>query len=76
MILYGNEFWTIKEISNYMELAPVTISGWIRDGKIYGVRIGKKCYVPKGSLMRYLESEEREEAEKHRPDLYGWTPWR
>ena len=50
-------FYTTIELSEMLHLHPVTIRGWLRSGKLKGVKVGRR-YMAKGfDVIELLEGK-------------------
>lgn len=54
------EFYTVKELANYLKVHPRTILNHIRSGDIRAFKIGKDWRVPKESLQEWLDDKLKE----------------
>lgn len=55
-----NKLLTIKEVAEQLRLSTKTIYGLIKEGKLYGIVIGKrKIFVPLEKLEEYLNNNKK-----------------
>ena len=52
--------YTIKEITGILKMDPSNIRRYLREGKIKGVKIGKKWLITEEELKRVLSEGVRE----------------
>lgn len=52
-----DEYYTVKEVSQMLKLADITIRQWIHDGKIKSVKVGGARRIPKSEIERIIKGE-------------------
>ena len=45
---------TVSEVANALQRCDETVRTMIKRGELYGVKLGRRYYVPKRKLMEYL----------------------
>lgn len=55
--LGGMKLYTIKELAKLLDVAPLTLRTYIRQGKLSGRKLGVKFYVPEESVKEYFKSD-------------------
>jgi len=52
------EFFTVEELSKILKVKPATIQGWVREGRLTGLRIGgnRLLRFTQNDIDRFLES--------------------
>jgi excisionase family DNA binding protein len=54
-IFNGVTFYTVKEVSEILQLSEQSIRKYIRTGKLRGQKIGKPVYIPAKSLNDFFK---------------------
>ena len=52
-----NEFYTVKDLIKILPLTEVSIRAYLKTGRIKGVKIGNKYYIPKENIKKFLNGE-------------------
>lgn len=51
----GKEFYTVGELLDILPVGEVSITGYLRSGRLKGIKIGRIWYVPRIELDRFLD---------------------
>ncbi len=51
------KLWTVREISQKLNLTEVTIRTYIKDGKLKAKRIGKQYLIDEADLIDFLKRQ-------------------
>ncbi|NLL62449.1 MAG: helix-turn-helix domain-containing protein [Candidatus Atribacteria bacterium] len=54
------EYLTAKQVAKNLQVKPLTIYQWARDGKIPAIKIGRVWRFHKGAIDKFLEEQLRE----------------
>jgi excisionase family DNA binding protein len=54
-IFNGVTFYTVKEVSEILQLSEQSIRKYIRTGKLRGQKIGKPVYIPAKSVNDFFK---------------------
>jgi len=54
---------TLEEVAERLAVAPKTIRGWLREGKLKGLKVGKLWRVREQDLEAFLAEAERATAQ-------------
>ena len=52
-------FYTIDEIMNLLHVTRRTIYGYMKQGKLHGIKIGKYWHIPDESLKEFLKGDKQ-----------------
>jgi excisionase family DNA binding protein len=60
VVVTEERFYTVKQIAERLQVQPKTVSGWLRDGKLKGLRLSGPAgwRVRQSDLDRYLREIE------------------
>jgi len=58
-------FYTVEGLSEELDLTPVAIRRYLREGKIPGIKIGQRWMVSEDNLLSYLNSASNIPEEKN-----------
>lgn len=53
-----NDFLTVAEFAGELGVPAARVQGWIREGWLPAVRLGRLTLIPKDALRRVLERRE------------------
>jgi excisionase family DNA binding protein len=56
----GHEILTIKEVSDLLQVHPVTLYRLIKEGKVPSFRIGKHWRFHRGRIVRWMAAGSKE----------------
>ena len=65
----GKEFYTVTEMMDILPLGRVAITGYLRAGRIMGVKIGRLWYVDRVELDRFLDARYQENVKSLKKDI-------
>lgn len=51
-----DEYQTVREVADRLKVSEATVRGWIRDGALRAIEIGKGWRIADNDLGRFLES--------------------
>lgn len=51
------EFYTVEDLVRILPLTETSIRDYIKTGRIKGVKIGNKYYIPKENIQKFLNGE-------------------
>ena len=54
------EYLTAKQVAEYLQVKPLTIYQWAREGKIPSIKIGRVWRFNKETIDTFLEDQPRE----------------
>ena len=57
----GKEFYIVQELLDILPVGEVSITGYLRSGRLKGVKIGRMWYIPRIELDRFLDPRYQEE---------------
>jgi len=57
MQIAGKELYTTDELVKLIPLSLISIQSYLRKGKIKSIRIGKRYFVSKKNLKKFLDGE-------------------
>lgn len=58
------EYLTAKQVAENLQVKPLTIYQWARDGKIPAIKIGRVWRFHKEAIDKFLEGQLREKGYK------------
>ena len=58
------EYLTAKQVAENLQVKPLTIYQWARDGKIPAIKIGRVWRFHKEAIDKFLEEQLREKGYK------------
>jgi len=53
--LTAEKLYTKNEAAALLHVAPLTLERWLREGKIVGVKVGRKWCVADSDLQAFIE---------------------
>jgi hypothetical protein len=65
----GKEFYTVQELLDILPVGEVSITGYLRTGRLKGIKIGRIWYVPRVELDRFLDPRYQENQESLKKDI-------
>ena len=57
-LLAQGELLTLKEVAKGLNRAYSTVWWWVKQGRVEGVRLGKRVYIYRKSLERFLAGKD------------------
>jgi len=60
---------TVTEVARLAGIGESLAYTEVREGRLYGRRVGRRILIPKAAYVRWLEGAENENGELHRPQL-------
>jgi len=51
------KLYTIKEVSNLLSMAEITLRQWVQHERIKSVKIGSARRIPESEVMRLMKGE-------------------
>ena len=54
------EVLTVKDIAEYMDMHPMTIYKYVKDGKIPAFKIGSSWRIRKDSIQKWIKKSEQQ----------------
>ena len=59
-----NELLSVEQVAMVLDLTPRTVRGYLRDGRLKGVRVGKEWRIHQDDFERFLDATGVEEARR------------
>ena len=56
----SKEVLTVKDIAEYLDVHPMTIYKYVREGKIPAFKIGKSWRIRKDSMQKWMKENEQQ----------------
>jgi len=53
--------YTPKEVSEKLKLNIKTVYKWIREGKLYAIKVGDVRRIPESVLLEFIKSDQKKE---------------
>jgi excisionase family DNA binding protein len=53
----NREIWTAREVADYLNLHPLTVHKYARDGRIPGFKIGTDWRFHKGHIEKWIKEK-------------------
>lgn len=55
----NKKFYTVTDLSERYSVKPATVWGWIRNGKLTAIKIGKQYRIPETIVTQFERNAER-----------------
>ena len=55
----GKELLSVEDVASYLDVSPVTVWRWCRDGTLPGLKIARRWRIRREALESFLERKER-----------------
>lgn len=52
------ELLTPKEVAEILRVSPRTVQRWVKEGKLWAVRVGRLWRIPREALREFLSGEQ------------------
>lgn len=65
----GKEFYIVQELLDILPVGRVSITGYLRSGRLKGIKIGRIWYIPRVELDRFLDPRYQEEQKGLKKDI-------
>ncbi|GAI61680.1 unnamed protein product [marine sediment metagenome] len=65
----GKEFYIVQELLDILPVGEVSITGYLRSGRLKGIKIGRIWYVPRIELDRFLDPRYQEDIKRGKEDI-------
>jgi hypothetical protein len=65
----GKEFYIVQELLDILPVGRVSITGYLRSGRLKGIKIGKVWYIPRVELDRFLDPRYQEDQKSLKKDI-------
>ena len=49
--------FNVEEVADFLRIHPKTISKWLSEGKIKGVKVGREWRIPRSEIDKILKVE-------------------
>ncbi len=60
-----HRYYTTKEVAELLRLSPITLSRWMREGKVKGIHFGRRRWrIPESEVERLILEGVEEPADK------------
>lgn len=56
----GQDYYVIQELLDILPIGRVSIAGYLRSGRLKGVKMGRIWYIPRVELDRFLDPRYQE----------------
>lgn len=65
----NQDHYLVKDAAKALRLDPITIRGYIREGKIFARKLGKKWLIPADAIARYIYNNDPANQERADDDI-------
>lgn len=65
----GQEYYIVQELLDILPVGRVSITGYLRSGRLKGIKMGRIWYVPRIELDRFLDPRYQEGVKKVLKDI-------
>ena len=65
----GKEYYTVQELVDILSVGRQSIQGYLRSGRIKGIKLKKVWYIPRVELDRFLDPRYQESAKSPKEDI-------
>ena len=65
----GKEFYIVDELLDILPVGRVSITGYLRSGRLKGIKIGRIWYIPRVELDRFLDPRYQEDLKSLKKDI-------
>lgn len=65
----GQEYYVVQELLDILPVGRVSITGYLRSGRLKGIKMGRIWYIPRIELDRFLDPRYQEGVSKVLKDI-------
>ena len=65
----GQEYYVVQELLDILPVGRVSITGYLRSGRLKGIKMGRIWYIPRIELDRFLDPRYQEGVPKVLKDI-------
>jgi excisionase family DNA binding protein len=51
---------TVPQVAEYLQMAESTVYGWVQQGKLRGIKLGRSVRIKLSDLQRFLDNRAEE----------------
>ena len=65
----GKEYYTVQELVDILSVGRQSIQYYLRTGRIKGIKLSRKWYIPRVELDRFLDPRYQESGKSLKKDI-------